>query len=336
MQNNATYFKHSICLSLVFLLSGFMLSKILFDGSIASLLLAFILSLVLFLKCEPDLSVSKNKLINGLFVGLFICFCFICLTVCQNDYIVFIDKIRLPNTLAVVLSGIFTLLALYLGRQNEKIIFTFSVFIFIVSVFAIVLLFVFSIPLFDFKMFVNDLNFDILKISSGAMRNFAFSFGQLIIIAVFLKQNNRFSVNRILIGAGFGFVILLILLLNVVLVLDMEIISQLEYPYPTVSGILTIGRSQSRVDGLLYFVYFACALIKSSVIYNVIIKLLRGYKRIFSTITVTAITILSVILSASHQMNDLLNSNPIAIILVVLEIIILFVFITNSLKRRIG
>lgn len=336
MQNKATYFKHSICLSLVFLLSGFMLSKILFDGSIASLLLAFILSFVLFFKCEPNLSVSKNKLINGILVGIFICFSFICLLVCQNDYIVFIDKIRLPNTLAVVLSGIFTLLALYLGRQNEKIIFTFSVFTFIISAFAIVLIFVFSIPLFDFKIFIENLNFDILKISTGAIRNFAFSFGQLIIIAVFLKQNNRFSVNRILIGAVFGFVILLILLLNVVLVLDMEIISQLEYPYPTVSGILTIGRSQSRVDGLLYFVYFACALIKLSVIYNVIIRLLRGYKRIFSTITVTAITILSVILSASHQLKDLLNNNIIGIIILALEAIILLVFIRNSLKRRIG
>lgn len=336
MQNNATYLKHSICLSLVFLLSGFMLSKILFTGSIFSLLLAFILSVVIFFKCEPDLCFSKNKLINGLLVGLFICFCFICLLVCQNEYIVFIDKIRLPNTLAVVLSGIFTLLALYLGRQSEKIIFTFSVFIFIVSVFAIVLIFLFSIPHFDFKMFVNNLNFDILKILSGTTRNFAFSFGQLIIIAVFLKQNNRFSVNRILIGAGFGFVILLILLLNVVLILDMEIISQLEYPYPTVSGILTIGRSQSRVDGLLYFVYFACVLIKSSVIFSVIIKLLKGYKRIFSTITVTAIIILSVILSASHQVKDLLNENIIGIISLLLEVIIMLIFITNSQRSRIG
>jgi len=336
MQNNATYFKHSICLSLVFLLSSFMLSKILFDGSIASLLLAFIFSFVLFIKCEPNLNITKNKLINGILVGIFICFCFICILVCQNAYIVFTDKIRLPNTLAVVLSGIFTLLALYLGRQSEKIIFTFSVFTFIISAFAIVLIFVFSIPLFDFKIFIENLNFDILKISTDAIRNFAFSFGQLIIIAVFLKQNNRFSANRILIGSSFGFIALLILAFNVVLVLDMKIISQLEYPYPTVSGILTIGRSQSRIDGLLYFVYFACALIKSSVIFSVIIKLLKGYKRIFSTITITAITILSVILSASHQMKDLLNSNPIAIILVVLEIIILFVFITNSLRRRIG
>ncbi len=348
MDKEAMYYKHSICLIAVFLFGNLIIGFPKGEGAKQSLIsvlvcfaIVFALSMLLsrFSRYNVlSLQITDSNIANMIFKIAFLLFSLLCLFITANDYILLIDKIRLPNTSAVVLSVIFILLALFLCKQNKKIIYVFSLFSFIFAVLSFIVIFIFSIPNINISLLKENFTFNFKSLATQSLYFCAHSLGQIIIAAVFIgKICDKSRARRTyLLGTFFGVGILLICVLNVVLVLGTDLIDELAYPYSTVTGIITLGSSYSRMDGFTYYIYFMSALIKASVILSVICEISQKILKKFSKIAVAVISVLAVAVAASEKANSFLQGRGVIIILLIFESLILLSLSLATFNKKLN
>ena len=347
MDLDKTYFKHSICLIAMFLIGNLIIVFPQGNGAeqtVLSILLCFVISLALttllvqFSRCNVlSLKVSNNFALNNTFRVFFLIFALISLFVTANDYVLLIDKIRLPNTSAVVLSAIFILLALYLAKQKKKIIYVISLFAFLITAISFVVIFIFSIPNINFELFKQNITFNLKSLTSQTVFLFAHGIGQIIIAAVFIGKipEKLKSKKTYILGYTLGLGFLFICVLNVILVLGTDLIARVPYPYSSVTSIITLGNSFSRMDGITYFIYFISSLIKASVILKVIIKVSNKISKKFGKILIYSTVITSILVAASEIFNSFSQNVYVSVALLFFEITIFTTLYIATLKRNV-
>lgn len=277
-------FKHTVCLIAVFLIGNMIISFPKGEGQRASLwgfvfCLAFSILLVFFysyLQSNSAFSVTVFK--NGGVLG-YLCFsafsllCLFCYIVCCKEYIVLVDTIRLQNTSRFLIAPIFILLTVLLATSKTKIFKSFSLVSFCVIFLCSIFMFSLSVGWAKPHLFYSNLPFNLKQTAVQSLTYFIHSFGQIIVVLLFIGKKDRASSKRLLLlGISAGSAVFFICLLQVLLHLGPFVTQLLDFPYAAATGSVTAAKSYSRLDGFTYYIYFICSLIKASVILACILR----------------------------------------------------------------
>ncbi len=326
------YLKHKIFLLSIFVLGNTVIvfpKEIGIETAIYSLLLSLIPTVLiafLFIK------IGENPLNFHLIFELLVAgFCILVFVLTARDYITFVDTIRLPKTPRLVISTVFVLLSFLLGVVKKKVIYLFSLFCFFITALILVTVFLFS---------VNDLNFSALIVEEINLKTlvrqtltfFIHSFGQLIVPAFFFREYAVSQDKKIYIWGLFcGMILMLIYVLNIMLVLGSSTASAVEYPYATLTGIVSFGRNFSRLDGFTYYVYFYSSLIKCAVTVNVFLSFIKKRKKTAAFFLAAVLLVLCNLRFLEEFLkNDFLN-----LIILLFELLIpIALFVAQKIKAH--
>ncbi|MBO5726400.1 MAG: GerAB/ArcD/ProY family transporter, partial [Clostridia bacterium] len=240
-----------------------------------------------------------------------------------------------PNTSALVISSIYILLALFLATRKKKVIYVLSLFAFIITAISFIVIFVLSAPHIDFDLLRQSFTLNVKSLTVETLFLAAYGIGQIIFAAVFigkLPQKNK-QQKVYMYGLIIGIALLLITALNIILVLGSDLISKVQYPYSAMTGIITLGNSFSRMDGITYLIYFITSLIKSAVILKVIIAVANKIGKNFGKIIKYITVILTIFIGASELFNKILHSQIVAIILLIFEATIFIALYIATFKK---
>ncbi len=341
MKKTPDFYKHSICMVAIFILCNLIIGfprgrgveQILWAGITVVALGVLMAFLFCKFRTTDIFSISDSGNVLGrVGIALFLVLCLVSFWITCRDYTVLIDKIRLPNTTAVVIALLFNLIVYYMARSDKKVIFMFSFFSLIITIACLAGIFIFSSKNMDIGNLGQVLQFNLKDYFSQVGMLLIYSVGQAIIAAAFI--NDRFSVKRskpvYITGILIGTTVFLICALNIITVLGTTLIPRLSYPYSALSETLTFGKSYSRMDGFTYYIYFSTSLIKCSVILKVIMQILNNNK--FKNIIIAAVLIISVLLG-SFNLSAIFESNLINIVLFTLEVAVLIAFYLYSRKK---
>ncbi len=243
-------------------------------------------------------------------------FCVLVFVLTARDYITFVDTVRLPKTPHIIISVIFVLLSVTLGITKKKVIYLFALFSFILT--ALIFITVFLVSL-------KNLNLSALKVEEINIKTlirqtltfFIHSFGQLIVPVFFFREYALRQDKKIYIwGLILGFLLMLIYVLNIMLVLGSFTASAADYPYATLTSIVSFGRNFSRLDGFTYYVYFYSSLIKCAVTVSVLLSFIKRYKKTAAVILAAVLLVLCNI----EALQIILNSDLANLIILIFEI----------------
>ncbi len=325
-ENKITYLKHGICLIAVFILGNTLLifpSGADAKSGIYALVLALIPSF-LFFGIYAKLSEGKaGELLESkagrVAVIPLLLLSFFGIVMCCRDYTLFIDTMRLPNTSLYVITGIFVALGFLLGLAPKKVLYLFSLLSLVIVTAVLVIMLIFSIPNMKGEYLGYALKPDIPAIFRQGAGVFIHSLGQCVLLVFFLDGGKK-TVSQQYVGLGVGAALLGLSFFNVLSVLG-NITSRLSYPYITVAEMVTFGRGYSRMEGLSYGVYFLCALIKTSLLINVSVKLAGSIHPRFKRVMYFLLPLVA-ILGVSRIGSGLLQNNGVNIFILAIEVAI--------------
>lgn len=284
-----------------------------------------------------DLMVFEPKPLKITFIALILTLSVISFLISCKDYVVLIDKVRLPNTSPVVIAVIFLFLAYLLAQADKKLIFLFSLTGLIFAAISFTVLFLLSIPNMELRLFTQNLRFVPKGFLKQTLTFFIHSVGQVVIAAFFIGNlTDKKEARRIyLLGTLMGGLVLLVCILNIVLVLGTNVVGATDYPYATVTSMIMLGKSYSRMDGFTYYIYFFASLIKASVILKVILSICKKISSVFKKIMLALVLVAGVTFSSFNTLHDVLESKQINFVLLILEIaVILLLSVTVFIKRK--
>ena len=273
----------------------------------------------------------KNNFLNLLlkfFVFLLLLFCFITTT---KDYTGMLSDIRLQNFPVFLLAAVYLAVVLLLALCKDRVVYFFSFTNLILISLGIILMFLFSINLFNFSFLKEGLAFNGKNVLNQGLTFFIHSFGQIYLCALFLAKNkNQNSKHGVVLGVLVGGVLLLICFLNVILSIGSQIINGLQYPYASVTAMLVSKDAYNRMDVITYYIYFICNLIKSSVLLKLIYGLFK--KKYINYIFLILTLFAALFFSTSEYLGAILLTKTFNLILLCLEIL-LPIIVTLLLSR---
>ncbi len=326
------YLKHKIFLIAVFLLGNTVIvfpKGIGVETAIYSLAFSVIPTIILM---AVFYKISKFEFLpNTVLKVMIFLLCIIVFIISANDYITFVDAVRLPKTPRFIISTLFVLLSFLLGLMKRRVLYLFSLYAFFIVLGILVLVFVASFNKLTFTdLTIKDFNFkDIVRQS---LTFFIHSFGELTIpFLLLLKLKNKEN-NRILnLGVLFGFLIILTYVLNIMLVLGSATAKVVEYPYSTLTSLVSFGRNFSRLDGFTYYVYFFSTLIKCAITINLAVE----YVKIKTAVFFTAAILL--IICNLNFLDVVLKSDIFNLCLLIFEILLpitILIFVKFKVHRK--
>ncbi len=344
------YTRHEICLLGVFIFGNIIISfprgvdaRYSLLGLIISVGFAVLLSFI-FSQNEISNSLttpavffekSTLKILKLPMLILFCLFCVFCLGVCLRDYVNFVDRHHLPDTPRYIISAVFVALVVFMGYARKKVLLMFGLLNFIFISIVILIMFLLSINHLDLKYIFGSLKFNFKGILNQTLTFFIHSFGQLLIFLFFIGSSARSKHRKSLFGGViFGSLLLFVCMVNVISVLGIDIVNNFEYPYASVTGMISYGRTFSRTDGITYYIYFICSLLKGAVIVNVLKGLFANCK---TAARITAVLVLSVVLYLICNLNivqGFMHSDIANLTVLIIEIIFLLVAIIAIIKQR--
>lgn len=263
---------------------------------------------------------------------LLILFALLCLIICSKDYVKMVDEIRLRNTPRWVIAVIYIFVVLLLSQTKKRVIAMFSFVNLILISLGAILMLLFSLPLFNFNLFIDSLCFNAKNTITQGLTFYIHSFGQLILCLLFLgHQKREYSVKGNLYGILIGGAVFLICFVNIIFVIGSDLIPKLQFPYANVTGMIVTGENYNRLDVITYYIYFICDLIKASILFRIITACFTKNKtQKWSVITFSLLV--SVIFSSSETLGGLLRSDAVNLTLLILEIIfpLILIFSLNE------
>ncbi len=311
---NSAYLKHKIFLTAVFLLGN---TVIVFPKGAASQFSFYGCLLALLFNIAFCFIIANIKNMPNIFVLkiLFAVFCFIILGITLRDYVNFVDTARLPQTPRFLISVIYIFISVYLGVNHKKAIYLFSFFSFFIIFAVFIIMLILSVNKISLSN-LNLKNFNFSGVLNQSLTFYIHSFGQLIVLTQFFKNLPKQKTKVIYFGGGLiGFVMILIYVFNILAVLGTNVLGNINYPYATLTGMVSFAGNYSRMDGFTYYLYFFSTLIKSAVIINVIINLFKNKKIIIILIFISMVLITNI-----NAVQNILHSNPLNLIILIFEI----------------
>jgi len=194
-------------------------------------------------------------------------------------FVKFASEIILPSVSAFIIGAVFLLCVIYTFLKHNSVILKFSLFSFLIVAILIIIFFILSSKEYRAEnIFL--LSFpDISELVSQIYYCLIGIFLPLPI--VFLWQKGEIGeVNKkaSIIGFCLGGIFLAFPLLNTLLLFGAEVSGELSFPYASAISTVTVGYLFSRMDGFSYFIYFACVLVKLTVLLGTIKTLIKHIK----------------------------------------------------------
>lgn len=266
---------------------------------------------------------SSNRVLNIVFISVFLIFLLVCYSVCTKDYIHMVDSVRLRRTPNYIIAALFILLSVWMGSGKKQSIYSFSMISFIFIGFAVLLMFLMSLGKFDWNLFKDAFDFDAKLTVRQAVSFYLHSYGQIIIALLFIGgKRKKAAKNLQLFGVSVSGLVFLLCLVNTVALIGVGIINRIDFPYATATGIINSSRDYTRLDIMTYFIFFVTSLIKSAVIYRVAISAAAAFSKTAKNITAAILPITAFLVSWRKNLSEFFVGDTLSIIMLVLEIII--------------
>ncbi len=202
--------------------------------------------------------------INKLTVMPVVLLGFYCIGDTFITFIRFINNNLLQSTPKFFIALPFLLILVYISFKKSDTLYKFSLISGVLTL-AVILLFFFS-TITDF----NIKNIIIYKLPDfdNFLVQSSFYFKTVVlplaILGVFAKGES-IKKGDFIVGICGGFIFLAVIILNSVLLFGIEFSAFLKYPYSSAGSTVTFGNLFTRLDGFLYFVYSATAIVKCAV-----------------------------------------------------------------------
>lgn len=181
-------------------------------------------------------------------------------------YADFVDKILLPETPKFLIAAVFILSAVYLATRRQEVILKLSLIAVFAAVVAVCLFFLLSAK--DFKA-ENIFNYgfpnfsQLLKSSKPYFINVALP--ALLIPAYSALFTGKSRAGAPFLGLTTGLALTLLCLLESLLLFGAPLAERLSFPLAAAVSTVTVGSLFTRMDGIVYCLFFLPALIKTAV-----------------------------------------------------------------------
>ncbi len=256
---------------------------------------------------------------KSLFKWLLVVLCLGCLAWCSKDYVSMVDDIRLPNTPRIMIAVIYVLVVLFLSLTKKNVILMFAFTNLIFISFAVVIMFLFSIPMFKLEYFLKSLDFNLKNAVTQGLTFYIHSFGQIFLCLLFIGHiKKEYAVKNTIYGILIGGTVFLVCFLNVIFMVSSQIVPKLNFPYANVTGMLVTGENYNRLDVITYYIYFICNLIKAAVLLKIIVECFSNKKIKICVLICSSLIIVA--FSSFEKLGGLLHGDAVNLTLLILEI----------------
>lgn len=182
------------------------------------------------------------------------------------DYIRFLKAEQMSQTNTMLLGALLLAIIIVFSVSKKTAIYKYGLFVFVVSVLIIVVCFASGINSFDFK------NETVSLLSrSFSIKDFLRFFLPVVILPFWIGDES--GIKTICGGVATAFLLLLVTALQVLLTFGQS--DGVLYPYLKSVGVISSGSLFTRLDGLVWFLFFATALIKIAVCINAMLKIIK-------------------------------------------------------------
>ncbi len=256
-----------------------------------------------------------------------------------NDYVSLVSSIRLPNTPRCVISAVLIGLSVIMAFCRKNVIYAFSLTSGILIFVTTVLLWVLAIPNMRFNVLNDIFKINLTETIFGSINLFAGSFGQIIIIILFIGFRDLKTARKSqYFGFGFASFVLVMCFSSSLLLLGNGVLENVKFPYAAATGIITVGKNFSRLDGFTYYNYFILSLLKISVIYKLLLTITKSVNLWLYKITAISFPIICLVITSFSFTDKIIRHQIINYLLVACEIILTTVFLLffgkTAKKRR--
>lgn len=225
------------------------------------------------LTCQGDSQLKKSIYFIFLTIVLFLAVYGVYTSV--NDYVSFVKKVQLTDTNALLITVVFVLTAVAFIKSKFNAMLKFCLILSSVTAFLILLLFVLPIDRYDLKhnIFETEFSKEIIFLS---LKYFLRYFSSLAVAITFIFLNYKPKCKNIFCGTAFGFMAIFIITVQTVMILGKNTNYNFAYFYAV--SVYSSGSLFSRVDGLVYLIFFVSVLSKTAVCIKTFFMILNKIK----------------------------------------------------------
>ncbi|MEE1239342.1 MAG: GerAB/ArcD/ProY family transporter, partial [Acutalibacteraceae bacterium] len=178
----------------------------------------------------------------------------------------FANKILLPETSRFLIAALFIVCAVYLATRKQEVILKLSLIVLFSAIIAIITFFLLSAKDFNIK---NILVYDFPTLS-GVINSAKPYLINIALPAVLIPVYSALFIGKKRICATFsgivtGLALILVCLLESLLLFGTAFAEKLQFPLAAAVSTVTVGQLFTRMDGIVYCLFFVTALIKSAV-----------------------------------------------------------------------
>ncbi|MBQ8741290.1 MAG: hypothetical protein IJY79_07050 [Clostridia bacterium] len=267
--NRTTYNIHSIALTALFMMGNAILAPYIygFKSTLLSFLVSSVLALLIIAAVSKFLNfvflpTKKHKIffyVIAFLVGLLAIFGALDTL---YSYIRFLTNIQMPQTSLILICIALAIPVAALVFCSNSALYKFCLLSAIISSLAIVLIFIGGIKYFDFTLF--KANPVINQSLTSGISEFLKSFLPAICIAAFMTLTKESACTKqTIIGVSLGLFATAVCLLQSMLTLGVS--ANQDFPYLKAVSVISSGSLFTRLDGFCFWLFFVCALVKSSV-----------------------------------------------------------------------
>lgn len=258
------YSLHKFSLCVLFVLATISAKAPIYHTGLLSLLLCGAISLGLIFLFVVLLNLGqKNKTVFYITVFCVTLAALLGAVTTFLDFFAFLKTVLLPQSSSTLLFTALFLLVLFFLKIPTTALLKYSLFTAVICTFIITLCFINGIKIFDFNTLNSaltpDFNFDA-----------ALSFLPIVVLPFFVKCETG-STKPVFLGAGVGVAGVFFCSLQSILILSTD--NDITFPYLKAVGVISSGSLFTRLDGLVYFLFFVTTIIKITVCAKVILKI---------------------------------------------------------------
>ena len=195
-------------------------------------------------------------------------------------YTDFADKILLPKTPGLLIAAVFIIAAIYLATRRQEVILKLSLISAVIAVMAILLFFMLSFK--DFK--AENIAVQSFSDFGGIIKSTKPYFLNISLPALLIPVYSRLFTEEKRICAPFagllsGLTLEAVCLLESLLLFGAPLAERIEFPLAAAVSTVTVGQLFTRMDGIVYCLFFVLSLIKTAVCMKLAVIALRKTKK---------------------------------------------------------
>lgn len=181
-------------------------------------------------------------------------------------YTDFVNRVLLPETPRFFIAALFILIAAYLASRRQEVILKLSLIFIIVAAVTVLLFFMLSVKDYNAENIAIEKLPDLRELLSGAKPYLLrISLPALLIPVYSALFTGEKRVSAPFWGMLTGLSVIALCLLESLLLFGAPLAKRLPFPLAAAVSTVTVGQLFSRMDGIVYCLFFAAALIKTAV-----------------------------------------------------------------------